>query len=200
MHFRYGQWVADIREQSSNYRELRNLVEYMENLYVEVKLRDYELFLLTNNLEADCAYYKRIPPSRLLNDLVLRLRNFQMTGDLILHVIPVAGTRIIESGIDGLSRGNTSTGVMQGEKMIDSVPISQSAVERSENLLCLIHSWWPKLMYLDDLSSNEWYSNMLEKGNIYGLQRQQQQMKQQKNYVVIFIYMRIIVMLYVCLV
>ena len=100
LHFRYGQWVSDIREQSSNYKELRNLVESVENLYLEGKLRDCELFLLTDNLVADYIYYKGTSTSRLLNELVLRLRKLQMKGDLILHVIHVAGTRMIESGID----------------------------------------------------------------------------------------------------
>ena len=165
LHFRYGQWVADICEQSSNYRELRNLVESVENLYFEGKLRDCELFLLTDNLVTYYAYYKETSTSRLLNELVLRLRKLQMKGDLILHVIHVAGTRMIESGIDGLSRGDTSAGVMQGKQMISFVPISQSALERSKNLRCWIHSWVPKSMYLHDLSTNEWHSKVFEKGN-----------------------------------
>ena len=58
LHFRYGVWTTKENEISSNYRELNNLVVAVENLYEEGLLNDCELFLLTYNFVADCAYYK----------------------------------------------------------------------------------------------------------------------------------------------
>ena len=42
--------------------------------------------------------------------LVLRLHQVQMRGELILHVVYIAGTQMIETGIDGLSREKTWEG------------------------------------------------------------------------------------------
>ena len=51
-------------------------------------------------------------PSRLLFDLVVRLCKLYMKRNLILHAGNVAGTRMIESGIDGISHGDTSSGLI----------------------------------------------------------------------------------------
>lgn len=50
--FRYGQWTSAVSEASSNYREIRNLMEAMETRVRNRKLRDCEVFLLMDNLEA----------------------------------------------------------------------------------------------------------------------------------------------------
>lgn len=54
---------------------------------------------------------------------------------MILHVIHVSGKRMISSGVDGLSRGDHSSGVMQGEALETFVPIHLSALERSPAVL-----------------------------------------------------------------
>jgi hypothetical protein len=64
-----------------------------------------------------------------------------MEGNLFIHLVHVAGTRMIWSGIDGLSRGDHNAGVMAGESMLSFVPISQSAAERSSSLLPWVRSW-----------------------------------------------------------
>ena len=43
---------------SSNYREFNNLVVLVEKLYNDGLFKDCELFLFTDNLVVDCAYYK----------------------------------------------------------------------------------------------------------------------------------------------
>lgn len=58
MLYRYKQWAASISKALSNYRELRNLVEALENHVREGKLKDYEVFLLTDNLVAENSFYK----------------------------------------------------------------------------------------------------------------------------------------------
>ena len=54
-----------------------------------------------------------------------------MRGDMVLHFIHVAGTQIIESGIDGLYRGDKLVGIMRGLKTLQFVPLYQGAVARS---------------------------------------------------------------------
>ena len=52
-----------------------------------------------------------------------------------VHVCHVAGTRMIEQGSDGLSRGNVAEGVMRGQSINVHIPIHIGALERSKRLL-----------------------------------------------------------------
>ncbi|MFN9979307.1 MAG: hypothetical protein ACK53Y_05315, partial [bacterium] len=92
--FRHGVWGRDADAMSSNYRELRNLVDAVEAGVASGDLADAELFVFTDNSTAEGAYSKGNTDSPLLFDLVLRLRCLDMSGGLRLHVIHVAGTRM----------------------------------------------------------------------------------------------------------
>ena len=133
--FQCGQWPEIISEtMSSNWRELANLVESLE---VEVRdrgLSDAEIFLFTDNTTAEAACWKGNSKSEKLFDLVLRLRLLEMNSDLIIHVIHVAGTRMMAQGTDGISRGDKNTGVMRGIPMEEYCPLHESAFERSPEL------------------------------------------------------------------
>jgi hypothetical protein len=65
---------------------------------------------------------------------MLRLRKLEMEGDLILHLIHVAGTMMVAEGADGGSRGDLNQGVMAGQPILDFVPLHLSALERSPSL------------------------------------------------------------------
>ena len=41
-----------------------------------------------------------------------------MTGDFILHVIHISGDRMIDCGVDTLSRGCPTEGVMRGDPIL----------------------------------------------------------------------------------
>jgi len=61
---------------------------------------------------AEGAYYNGgSNRNKKLNALVFRLWNLQMTGDFAIHLFHIAGTRMVECGIDGLSRGDKSEGI-----------------------------------------------------------------------------------------
>jgi hypothetical protein len=115
VHYRHGQW--DIRHalESSNFRELANLIYAIEEAVKKGLLNDAELFVFTDNTTAESAFYKGTSSSRRLFELVLRLRKLQMHSGLTLHIIHVAGKRMIAQGTDALSRGCTTIGVMKGE-------------------------------------------------------------------------------------
>ncbi len=116
--YRYGQWCSATVEQLSNYKELLNLVVAMEEAGGNGKFEGCKIFLFTDNSTADeGAYYKGNTPSKTLFDLLVRLRTLATTtGWLILHVIHVSGKRMIAQGTDGLSCGDHTEGVMQGEQ------------------------------------------------------------------------------------
>jgi hypothetical protein len=155
MFWRYGQWRLDeeqemnaadtgvslIEERSSNYRELRNLVEAIKHAFDKGWLDDRELLMFTDNSTAEAAYFKGTSSSELLFNLVLRLRKIEMSGRCTLHLVHVAGTRMIWQGTDGLSRGDSNAGVMAGESMISFVPLHLGAEERSVLLIPWLLSW-----------------------------------------------------------
>ena len=87
------------------------------------------MFLFTDNSTAEAVFYKGNSTSRPLFELMLRLRKLEMAGDLILHVIHVAGTRMVAEGADGGSRGDLNQGVMAGQSILDFVPLHLTALE-----------------------------------------------------------------------
>ena len=130
-----------IQERSSNYRELRNLVEELEKVFKRGLLDHREMFMFTDNATAEAAYFKGTSSSEHLFNLVLRIRKLEMTGLCKIHLIHVAGTRMIWQGTDGLSRGDRNAGVMSGESMLSFVPLNISAFIRSTHLTGWIKSW-----------------------------------------------------------
>jgi hypothetical protein len=158
IHFRYGHWCDAVSEASSNYRELLNLVESLEAQVESGRVQGAEVFLFTDNSTAEAVFFKGNSSSRPLFDLMLRLRHIEMKGDLVLHVIHVAGTRMVEEGADGGSRGDLTQGAMAGHSVIDFVPLHLSALERSENLEQWIRSWWDdERGELTTLSPEGWF-------------------------------------------
>ena len=78
--------------------------------------------LFKDDTVADYAYDKGSSSFISLFDLVMRLRLVQQKGGLILHAVHVVGTRMIKSGVEGLSRGETGEGMIQGKEMISFIP------------------------------------------------------------------------------
>jgi hypothetical protein len=162
--YRYGLWGRDADDTSSNYKELRNLVESLEEGVATGALSDSEIFVFTDNSTAEGAYYRGNSDSKLLFDLVLRLRHLAMNGSIILHIVHVAGTRMIHQGTDGLSRGDFSMGVLSGTEMSSLVPLHLTAVERAPPLVQWLRIWIPD-SDITPLSPADWFE-----GEGHGLQ------------------------------
>lgn len=139
--WRSGEFSTLVKEKSSNYRELLNLVEYIESVYAKGLLDGCELFMFTDNSTAEAAYFKGTSSSELLFELVLRLRRIEMEGRCLLHMVHVAGTRMISQGTDGLSRGDRHAGIMAGQSMLTFLPLHRSANEQSDLILPWINTW-----------------------------------------------------------
>ena len=58
-----------------------------------------------------------------------------------LHLIRVEGTRMIEQGTDGLSRGNKLEGVLSGVKILNFVPIQESELFWETLIIDCIPTW-----------------------------------------------------------
>jgi hypothetical protein len=87
-------------EPSSSYRELLNLVESLEAQVDNGKIRGEEVFLFTDNLTVEAVIFRGNSTRERLFKLMLHRCKIKMKGDLLLHVVHIAGTRMIEEGAD----------------------------------------------------------------------------------------------------
>jgi hypothetical protein len=113
--YRLSVWGKDTEDSCSNYRELHNLVETLETEVEAGNLKNCEMFMMTDNSTAEACFYRGTSSSKKLFELVLRLHKLKMTAGMTLHIIHVAGTRMIAQGTDGLSGGDLLEGVMKGK-------------------------------------------------------------------------------------
>ena len=141
LHGRFGIWGGNNEERSSNYRELCNLVETVEEEAQEGHLKDSELWIFTDNSTAESCFFKGGSTSKTLHELILRLRKAEMAYGFTLHLVHVPGTRMIAQGNDGLSRGSFLEGVARGEHMLSFVDLAFYALERHPQLLMFVRSW-----------------------------------------------------------
>jgi hypothetical protein len=168
VEYRYGQWCDAISEASSNYRELRNLVDRVEELVREGKIVGAEVFIFTDNTTAEAVFYKGNSTNRELFELMLRLRTIEMQGGLILHLLHVSGTRMIAEGADGASRGDLGMGAMVGGRVVDYVPLHLGCFERSQRAKQWLEDGWDtgrgRLRFLDP---NDWFERNFEARGSY---------------------------------
>ncbi len=154
--FRHGLWGRDTDSLSSNFRELCNLVESIEEAFLLGELAGFELFVFTDNTTAEGGYYTGNSENRVLFSLILRLRFLELQYSLTLHVVHVAGSRMIQQGTDGLSRGLHTDGVFANQPMHLHIPLHLPALDRSPTLLPWIRSWCPDPT-ISPLSPEGWY-------------------------------------------
>jgi hypothetical protein len=129
---------------------------------------DTEYFIFTDNFVTESCHTKSTAKSRDLFDLMLRIHKLQMHAGVFIHVIWYAGTRMIENGIDGLSRGDFSNGVMAGGAMLNYVPIGLSALERRPSLIDLLRSLPPAAEQdLILLEPDSWFTRPFHEDGIF---------------------------------
>ena len=156
--FEYGQWMSELSENSSNWREFGNVETTLEGYGREGKLDDVELWVFTDNSTTEGAYWEGTTTSKSLFDLVLRLRRLEVDYDVMIHVVHVSGTRMIQQGTDGLSRGDHSKRVMLGKSMLEFIPLAQGAWERYPPCQDWVRD---TLRHMDEfryLTPDEWFS------------------------------------------
>jgi len=159
LHGRYGLWSRDIEDQSSNYRELRNLVGMVEEEAKAGYLEGSELWMFTDDYTLESCFHKGNSSSELLHELVLRLRKIELDHCFILHGVHVSGTRMIAQGTDGLSRGSFLEGVMTGKDMLAYVDLAKGTIERQPTLVDYVQSWVKKALRWEAriLQVEEWF-------------------------------------------
>jgi hypothetical protein len=163
VHYRFGRWGSESDGESSNFRELRNLVDTLSQMAEQGELSGSEVFVFTDNSTAEAAFNRGSSSNRKLFDMVKQVKLMEMLFKTRIHIIHVAGKRMIAQGTDGLSRGCLTDGVMIGKEMTSFVPLHLSATDRSDSLLPWLQygSGSESNQILELLSPEEWY----EKGH-----------------------------------
>jgi hypothetical protein len=155
----HGTWGETAANRSSNFRELGNLVRRVEQLLEENKIpRGTEIFVFTDNFVTESVFYKGAARSAHLHGLVERMKMLQLHGGLFVHVIWIAGTRMIKQGTDGLSRGDFNSGVLAGKDFLSFVPLNKSALELSPGIEAWIQSALPGRYPWKVLDPCGWYT------------------------------------------
>ena len=86
-----------------------------------------EVFLITDNAVSEGTYYKGYSVSKKLSRILLGFHEAaQRGGGVIVHVFHVAGTRMKEFGVGGLSRGDLPEGIFKGGNPLQYFPFDKS--------------------------------------------------------------------------
>lgn len=139
--YRYGTWGIDCESKSSNFRELENLAQALEEEAAKGNVDGAEVFLFTDNSTAESAYYKGTSSSKELFYIILRLRKLEMKSKFKIHFVHVAGSRMICQGTDGLSRGDLAEGVMKGASMLSFIPLHLNVFQRAKVVKKWMSQW-----------------------------------------------------------
>jgi hypothetical protein len=131
---RRGQWKEFYEDESSNRRELGNIVIALEEYFTKTEIHDVEMFMFTDNFVLENALYRGISSNPILFGLVLRLRLLGMHGGWNLHVIHIAAKRTIQQGTDGLSQGDMVSSAMGGVDILSFFPFGERADDHSGTL------------------------------------------------------------------
>ena len=99
--------------------------------------------------------YKANSSSKVLFDLVLRLKGLELTYSCRIMVTHVSGSRMIYQGTDRISRGRLEQGVSLGQSMLEHCPWGTSAISASEHLLEELRTWNKKV--LTRLEPCDWF-------------------------------------------
>jgi len=154
--YTYGTWRAEISIRSSNDREMRNCLKKLVKGMEEGRYPEgTEVFVFTDNQTLEAAFNKGTSTSRELHEMILKLRKLEFDGKIFLHIIWVAGKRMIAQGADGLSRGDLCDGVMAGASMNEFVPLAHSCIDVMPAVKMWVESW----AVLDDGERLDWLSH-----------------------------------------
>ena len=81
----------------------------------------------------------------------------QLHGGLFIHLLWIAGTRMIEQGTDGLSRGDLNSGVMRGKDFLSLIPLDKGALDLSPDLALWMSETFLVRCHWEVLNPDDWF-------------------------------------------
>ena len=131
LDYQSGSWAKDFEDESSNWREAKNLTSRVERMGNNNSLTGNEIFLVTDNKVYEGTYYKGHLDSPKLNDLVFRLHWVERRTGAIIHLIHMTGSWMKDSRIDGLLRDDLMVRIMAGVHPLKFLPFDLGADKQS---------------------------------------------------------------------
>ena len=166
----FGAWDPKAMQgSSSNFRELANIVMKIEQLSEEDRLNSLaEVFIFTDNMHAESAFYRGTAKSPEVLSLMFRLHRVLMKGEAFIHFVWVAGKRMITQGTDGLSRSDLTSGVMRGDAMLDFVPLHLTVDQRQPRVISsLLRRLVDDTDQVHVLKMNDWFSKPTDNNGVF---------------------------------
>lgn len=155
LHYRIGTWSSEEKNNSSNWKEFRNLVDELKEANEKGLLNGATVIFATDNQTVEQALHKGNSSDKELYELVLEFRLLEMHSGAVFIVTHVSGKRMIAQGTDGVSRGSLNQGVTTGSPMLLFCPWNKSAFDVQPNLLTwLRNNMWSDL---EPLTPEDWY-------------------------------------------
>ena len=143
--YRIGVLGSNDSAQSSNWNEVTNSVESLEEEALTGNLDKSKVFFLTDNSSVELCSVKGLSTSPKLLELIIRPQRLTTTQVICIHIFHLAGARMISQGTDRVSRGFLGEGIMAGHPMQSFIPIHFSALDRSAQLGSWIKRCWASL-------------------------------------------------------
>ena len=154
---RRGIWLQSFAEGGSNLREAQNQVNHLLREIVAGKHDGCAIWAFTDNGCWSAVWRKGLSTAKHLFDLVLKLKLACREHEVYLSVCHISGNRMIETGVDGLSRGDVDSGVSLGYDLRHFLPLARSAFEVAGNALIPWLKDWMGDSYCGPLSPEDWF-------------------------------------------
>lgn len=158
---RYGFWSLGKALNSSNWREAQNCLESVQRDAQLGRLTGREVWIETDNMVLSRSFYKGYSSSPLLHSIIVDLRLVALRHNFLLRIVHVAGTRMIYTGVDGLSRGELQVGALH-MPILEELPISLRPSHRSAALTPWVKSWLPDQAYVAE--PMDWFIGAVQRG------------------------------------
>ena len=106
LRVRIGFWCTELSEKSPNKREFHNLFNHVKEEAEAGRFTGHEVWIGTDSKVAERIWHKGGSTDKELYEIMLEMREITLEHQFLLHLIHVAGSRLIRCGVDGLSRGD----------------------------------------------------------------------------------------------
>lgn len=152
-----SQWNSNFSSESSNFRELVNLVFFIEEAQEKGPF-GVQNFLFSLIIALQNQLSSKGPHLRIMLDLILRLQKLQLHKHMMINFIHVSGKRMIAQRTDGFLREITPMGAMAGSSFMEYVPLHLNALERqSQPLVEWTEDWFGSIGPFRWLSLEDWF-------------------------------------------
>ena len=154
---RDGLFLADFAKGGSNVREAQNICNHLLIEIKEGQHSGYALWFFTDNSVWVAVWLKGMSSAKHLFSLVVELKLACREHEVHLCLCHISGDRMIETGMDGWSRGNQDCGILLGHDLRELVPLNRGPFESNGSTLEAWCAGWMGDDYSTPLTPEGWF-------------------------------------------